>query len=43
METIKMNNGTLKIISYQDTEKGKLKITIHETLDGLATLDKEYI
>lgn len=43
METIKMNNGTLKIISYKETEKGMLKITIHETIDGFATLDKEYI
>lgn len=38
-----MNNGTLKIISYKETEKGTLKITVHETIEGFATLEKEYI
>ena len=43
MKTIKYQNGTVGTITYKKTEKGILKISVFETVDGWATMEKEYI
>ena len=43
MKTIKYQNGTVGTITYEETEKGILKLSIFETVDGWATMKKEYI
>ena len=43
MKTIKYQDGTVGTITYEETEKGILKLSIFETVDGWATMKKEYI
>ena len=40
MKTIKYQDGTVGTITY---EEGILKVSIFETVDGWATMKKEYI
>ena len=42
-KTIKYQNGTVGTFTYKETEKGILKISVFETADGWATMEKEYI
>ena len=43
MKTIKYQDGTVGTITYEETEKGILKLSIFETVDGWAKMKKEYI
>lgn len=42
-ETRKYQDGTKGTFTYKETEKGILKISVFETADGWATMEKEYI
>ena len=42
-KTVKYQDGTVGTFIYEKTEKGILKISIFETVDGWATMKKEYI
>lgn len=42
-KTVKYKNGTVGTFTYKETEKGILKISVFETADGWATMEKEYI
>lgn len=43
MKTIKYQNGMIGTFTYKETEKGILKISVFETVDGWATMEQEYI
>lgn len=42
-KTVKYQDGTKGTFTYEETEKGILKISVFETADGWATMKKEYV